>query len=334
MFKNSHMRLLMNLSGLQLLDPASEETPESAWIIPADVTADSLQDAIHYINQAEFSPPTFEEGVLAEHQLKRKLAPRKRAAFDDDEEGEDDDAMFEALGPTVRQAIDDDRPKKSPKKRKSRKELTEEEREQKRIERREREHQKLRKLKSQKHVRGEDDETDEEYDAIFFARERAFKEQNDQIYTAATRPGLVSVAKKPTKKPAKKSAEAATESESSEDDKDESDEDESEEEVVDEDEDEEEEAADSNDDGMAFVRRAMNNTLEEEEETGETQPDGSDGESRKRRRISVEKTQPDKDEEMGGMDKEGEDDEDDMPFARKPRVRGGFIVSEDDDDDE
>jgi replication fork protection complex subunit Tof1/Swi1 len=332
MFKNSHMRLLMNLAGLKLLDQTSEETPESAWIIPADVTADSLKDAIHYINQAEFSPPTFEEGVLAEHQLKRKLAPRKRAAFDDDEEGENDDAMFEALGPTVRKAIDD-RPKKSPKKRNPRKELTEEEREQKRIERRERERQKAKKYKSEARVRREDDETDEDYDLIFFARECALKEQNDQIYAAATRPGLVSVAKKPTKKPAKRSAEVATESESSEEDKDESDEDEDEDESGEEEEEEEEEAAESDDDGMAFIRKAMNNTLEEEEETEQAQLDGSDGESRKRRRISVEKTQPDKDEEMGGMDKEGEDDEDDMPSfaARRRRVRGGFEVSDDDE---
>lgn len=317
----------MNLAGLKLLGSASEETPESAWIIPADVTADSLKDAIHYINQAEFSPPTFDEGVLAEHQLKRKVAPRKRAAFDDDEEGENDDAMFEALGPTVRKAIDDDRPKKSPKKRKPRKGLTEEEREQKRIERREREYKKEKIYKSQARVRREDDETDEEYDSIFYARELASKEQNDQIYMAATRPGLVSVAKKPTKKPAKRSTKTATESESSEED-----EDESEEEEV-----EEEEEADSDDDGMAFIRNAMNNTLEEEEQTEEVQPDGSDGESRKRRRISVEKTQPGKDEEMSGMDKEGEDDEDDMPVAaaaRRPRVRGGFVISEDEDEDE
>ncbi|CAJ0553601.1 Ff.00g121130.m01.CDS01 [Fusarium sp. VM40] len=333
MFKNSHMRLLMNLAGLNLLGPASEETPESAWIIPADVTADSLKDAIHYINQAEFSPPTFDEGVLAEHQLKRKVAPRKRAAFDDDEEGENDDAMFEALGPTVRKAIDDDRPKKLPKKRKPRKELTEEEREQKRIERREREYKKEKIYKSQARVRREDDETDEEYDAIFYARELASKEQNDQIYMAATRPGLVSVAKKSTKKPAKKNAKTATESESSEEDEDE-DESEEEEEVG---EEEEEEEADSDNDGMAFIRNAMNNTLEEEEETEEAQPDGSDGESRKRRRISVEKTQPGKDEEMSGIDKEGEDDEDDMPVAaaaRRPRVRGGFVISEDEDEDE
>ena len=90
MFKNPYLRLLMNLAGLQLLGPASEESPDSIWVIPPEVTATQIKDTLHFINQAEFSPPTFEDGSSAEQQLKRKTAPRKKANFDDDDANEED----------------------------------------------------------------------------------------------------------------------------------------------------------------------------------------------------------------------------------------------------
>ncbi|KAJ3522562.1 hypothetical protein NM208_g12801 [Fusarium decemcellulare] len=173
MFKNSHLRLLMKLTGLELLGPASEETPESAWVIPATVSADTLKDAIHYINQAEFSPPTFEEGVLAEHQLKRKAAPRKKAAFDDDEEGEpDDELLFPIGGPTTRKVIDEERPKKTRKRRRRSSALDEpdpKELEERRRKRRENDYEKARKIKSEEFVKDGDDEFDSEEDEAFFA---------------------------------------------------------------------------------------------------------------------------------------------------------------------
>ncbi|KAF9770188.1 Topoisomerase 1-associated factor 1 [Fusarium sp. DS 682] len=308
MFKNSYMRLLMKLVGLKLLGPASEETPESAWAIPSDVSAEVLKDAIHYINQAEFNPPTFDEGVLAEHQLKRKSTQRKKADFDDDEEGELDDPMFASLGPTMSKPIgEEDETRKSPRQRKPRKELTEEERKKKRRERRKRDHERLMNIRSAEYVRPEDDETDSEYDEAFFARERETAAKAAAIRHVVERLPL-------SKKPTRKRAVAATESASSGE------------------EEKEDEASDSGDD---FIRRAMNATLEEEEEEQSegTLPDGSDGESRKRRRISVERTRHDEDEEMGGVDKKGEDDEDEAPaITRRPRVRGGFVVDSDDDE--
>ncbi|CVL10114.1 related to TOF1-topoisomerase I interacting factor 1 [Fusarium proliferatum] len=318
MFKNSHMRLLMKLVGLQLLGPASDETPESAWIIPSDVSADVLTDAIHYINQAEFSPPTFDEGVLAEHQLKRKSAPRKKADFDDDEEGELDDPMFGPLGPTVRKPIDEeDGPKKSPRKRRPRKELTEEERQKKRKERRRKEQEKVKRLRSEKYVRPEDDETDSEYDEVFYAREREAEAKASAIRHVAER---LIVSKKPTRKRGIAATESASSSEEHQGGGDDSD------------------SGHDSDSGDDFILRAMNTTLEEEN-GGQPEgalPDGSDGEGRKRRRISVEKTQPDEDEEMGGVNRNGDEDEDEDEapvVTRRPRVRGGFVVDSDDDDE-
>src|SRR5688572_14954079 len=101
MFKDSHLRLLMNLAGFQRLGLVTEETLESTWVVPSELPTETIKDILHYINQAEFSPPTFEEGVLAEHQLKRKHIPRKPAAFDDEDDVElDDEALFPAGGPT------------------------------------------------------------------------------------------------------------------------------------------------------------------------------------------------------------------------------------------
>ncbi|KAJ4008568.1 Topoisomerase 1-associated factor 1 [Fusarium irregulare] len=321
MFKNSYMRLLMNLVGIKLLGTSSDETPESLWIIPAEVSADVLKDGIHYINQAEFNPPTFEEGVLAEHQLKRKTAPRQRAAFDDDDDNDVlDHGDYTMSGPTARKVIDDNEGPKTPrKKRKPGKELTEEEKEEKRRRRRKAHLEKKNmEAKSTTLVTKSDDESDSEANEAFFARERKQAKRAPVRLLAGSLAADKEPAKKATKKTTKKRAATVTDSSSSSD--------------------EEDTAADTDDDddSTSFIRRAMNGTLreEEDEEMGDTLPDGSDGESRKRRRLSEEKAQPGEDKEMGGTDNKGQDDEDEeVPVVtRRPRVRGGFVVDSDDDE--
>ena len=86
MFKNPHLRLLMKLVGMERLAPTLDESLESGWIFPPGVTADTLKDSADLINKAEFSPPVFEENQSAADQLRRKPAPRRRAAFDDGED--------------------------------------------------------------------------------------------------------------------------------------------------------------------------------------------------------------------------------------------------------
>ncbi|KAM5342492.1 hypothetical protein ACJ41O_013458 [Fusarium nematophilum] len=336
MFKNSHLRLLMKLAGLQLLGSASEETPESAWIIPASVSADALKDTIHYISQAEFSPPTFEEGVLAEHQLKRKPAPRKKAAFDDDEEGEPDDELplFPPGGPTVRKVVDEEeRPKKKPRKRR-RREVGDAELEERRRKRRERKLESDRRIKSAEFVKDGDDEFDEEQDEVFFANERRILAEADRLLKAGGAAGGLfdSIPDVPKKSAAATTALSDSENTVDEDDDDMADEEE-EDDTVDEEE-EEDDTADEEDDDMAFIRKAMSSAIEDEQETEGTLPDGSDGEARKRRRVSTPQDE-DEDDEMGGVDKgasRAEEDEDAAPVARRPRFRGGFIMDSDDDE--
>lgn len=106
----------MRLAGFERLAPTLDETPESSWVVPTHLSSEQLQDSLDLINKAEFDPPTFEDGKLAQDQLRRKTAPRKKAVFDDDEDGidDDDDILFPAGGPTNRKVADDflDKPKK------------------------------------------------------------------------------------------------------------------------------------------------------------------------------------------------------------------------------
>ncbi|POR39573.1 Topoisomerase 1-associated factor 1 [Tolypocladium paradoxum] len=312
MFKNSYLRLLMSLCGFKLLGPASEETPESSWIVPEDIPADHLKDSLHFINQAEFSPPTFEDGVLAEHQLKRKTVLRKKAAFDDDEDGElDDEFLFPAGGPTARKAVD--APKKPKKTRRVRRKGSEEEPDDEALDekarkRRERELEKLRRIKSALYVRDGDDEFDSDEDEAFFARERAIADRAKRAAESARGTGD-SVAP-----PKKRKSEALL--------------------AVSDDDDE---------DDFSFAQKALSSQEDAEaSEADDTPVDISEGEGRKRRRVSVD---PD-DEETPGVDEEDVDmeasvatsmeaeDAEDAPVVvtRRPRVRGGFIVDSDDDE--
>ncbi|KFG80939.1 drug resistance protein MdrA [Metarhizium anisopliae] len=314
MFKNAHLRLLMKLSGMQLMGPASEETPESLWIIPETISADQLKDTIHFINQAEFSPPTFEDGFLAEHQLKRKAAPKKKAAFDDEEDADDDgflddETLFPAGGPTARKLADEKKkPKKTRRRRKANNtvELDDSVVEEKVRKRREKELEKARKIKSALYVRDGDDEFDSDEDEAFFAREREI---------AARAKKAAESAREPTLLPKKRKSTAVSD-------------------VSDEDEEEEEQ------DDLSLARRILSSQEGGESDTDDTPVDLSDGEARKRRRVSVEERDGDNDADMDidiitkmteMQDDDGEETTQ-VVVTRRPRVRGGFIMDSDDDE--
>lgn len=315
MFKNSHLRLLMKLSGIQLMGPASEETPESLRIIPEDVSADHLKDTIHFINQAEFSPPTFEDGVLAENQLKRKTVPRKKAAFDDEEGDDDDDGflddgtLFPAGGPTARQVADEKKkPKKTHRKRRAGSDIEEADDsalEEKARKRREKELEKARRIKSALYVRDGDDEFDSDEDDAFFARER-------EIATRAKNAAATAV-NEPVLPQRKRKSEALLDMSDDEDG-----------------------------DDLTLARRMLSSQEDRESETDDTPVDLSDGESRKRRKMSVEEPDEDGDgdedmdvdivSKIAEMADEDGEEAAEVVVARRPRVRGGFVMDSDDDE--
>ncbi|KFA54690.1 hypothetical protein S40293_00802 [Stachybotrys chartarum IBT 40293] len=321
MLKNSYLRLLMKLSDFEMLGTPSEEDLESAWVIPGHVTAEQLKDTLHYINQAEFSPPTFDEGVTAEDQLKRKVAARKRVNYDDDDEEDiDDEALFEPGGPTAMKIIDEDRQQKKPRKRRrkasSGNELEDSDMDERARKRREREREKARKVKSAMYVKDGDDDFDSDEDEQFFARERAIATQAAMAAKSAVPASILSTAPSKTR-PARI--------------------------VVDDDEDE-----DEDDDEANLVRRMLSSQEEpaDASDTDDTPVDAESGsEGRKRRRVARSAGDDEADDQLDmdvnpemEMDEApakgvpADDDEDGPVLVKRPRVRGGFVVDSDDDE--
>jgi replication fork protection complex subunit Tof1/Swi1 len=324
MFKNSHLRLLMTVAGFQRLGPASEETRDSSWVVPGEVSADLLKDTLHYINQAEFNPPTFEEGVLAENQLRRKTVPRKKAAFDDDDEGGvdflDDEMLFPAGGPTARKAIDDPAKPKKTRRRRKQKDEDPEAPDEKARKRREREREKARKVKSALYVKEGDDEFDSEEDEAFFAREREIKARAERLARSAAAGSASDAAGTAAKRKKRKSDVFSEESDEDDNDND-------------------------------VLKRVLSSQDGGDSDTDDTTVDVSDGEARKKRRVSVKSknimddnegrdASGEEDVAMTALDKAavaspgGDDEEDEeVPVpVRRPRVRGGFVIDSDDDE--
>jgi replication fork protection complex subunit Tof1/Swi1 len=348
MFKNPHLRLLMKLAGFECLAPQLDETPESDWIIPSKFTADQLKESLDLIGRAEFDPPTFEDGQLAEDQLRRKAAPRaprKKAVFDDDDEGiddDDDEMLFPAGGPTARKAdhSDADKPKKARRRIRQAKELTEEEREEKARRRREREREKARRFKSDVYVHASDDETDEEYDREFFAKEAKLREKQKSITKGATTTVLPPSPKMPA---TKRKAAALLDTDVEESDSDDDDDDELGDRTK----------RKSTDDELLLTQDSVSSrnrdptpVADEDDKSSEdtdNTPLSSSSHAAsattgraKRRRLSKESEPTRVDTDPVVIDKEmGDVDDEDIPKTltrRRPRAKAGFIIDSSDEE--
>ena len=333
--KNGYLRLLMTTVGMRRLTPYLEEDLDSLWTIPSEVTADELKERIDLINSAEFNPPVFEEGVLAENEIRRKsAAPRKRADYLSEDDGSDGDLemLFEAGGPTNRKAIDAPKKKKSGKRlrRQRSTEPDDEELDEKRQRRKERELEKRRKIKSEMYVRESDDDSDADW-SEFMQKEEGLRKMMQRIADEAGRsvPGVLQ-------------SEASTKKRNSSI-------------MID--------SSDEEDDIMALDSSLKRGGIEDSEsssgedgkETQDTTLSSQGSESvertRKRRRISMESDAESEDgrEENGSVEKvEHEDadadadadmdrEDDDEPVAsyvRRPRGRAtaGFIIDDSDDE--
>lgn len=330
MFKNSHLRLLMKLVGFERLVPTVDETPESAWIIPSHLTVDQIQDSLDLIKKAEFSPPTFEDGKLAEDQLRRKTAPRKKAVFDDDDDGivdDDDDILFPAGGPTARKVADEflDKPKKTRRRRRrgsDAEELSEELLEEKARARKEREKAKAHRFKSELFVHASDDESDDDGErwAEFYANEEKIRQRQKEAARGAT--GVTtSAAPKPVEK---RKLQVLLSADSDNDDdlilpeESDNDEDSSRPKKSQGDDDEDSDAAGTDDTPLS------------------SSPHVGSVSSAKRRRLSKEPAAPQEAPSVD-VDMEDADDDEDIPASKPaPRARGraraGFIVDSSDEE--
>ncbi|KAI0388967.1 timeless protein [Xylariaceae sp. FL0594] len=344
MFKNSHLRLLMRLSGFERLAPTLDETPESSWIIPPRLSSDALQDTLDLIGKAEFDPPIFEDGTSAQDQLRRKSVPRKKAVFDDedgiDDNDDEDGILFPAGGPTTRKVADKflDKPRKIRRRRRHSdvEPLTEEQLEEKERKRREKERAKAKRFKSELFVHASDDESDDEGRwAEFYANEERIRQKQK-----AAALGLSSGpagAKLPPKAAEKRKAE-----------------------LIDDDSDDNDDDDDDLLDSGRTGRGGINGDGDEEEEnvsgtentplsSSPTSSSASASASAKRRRVAKEPPSPssapaattngdgdgdgDGDEVMGDADEEEEDIPVPKPTQRRrPRARAGFLVDSSDEE--
>ncbi|KAI0122816.1 topoisomerase 1-associated factor 1 [Xylariales sp. AK1849] len=325
MFKNPHLRLLMKLVGFERLAPTLDETPESAWVIPSALSADQLKESLDLINKAEFDPPTFEDGELAQDQLRRRTAPRKKAVFDDEDDagGDDnDEILFPAGGPTARKVAvnDTDKPKKTRRRRRGKDAdpLTDKQLEEKAKARREKEKEKARRFKSDVYVHASDDETDEEYDREFFANEQRIR---DKQKTTATNAKMV--VKPPSPKlVSKRKAEVLLLSDNSDSD---------------------DEPVLTQESNASSRAEGVGNDGDEDESGTDTTPLSSSPRAgsvasgkAKRRRVSKEPS-PAPATAADDEDMADADDDEDIPASkpvarRRPRAKAGFIIESSDEE--
>ncbi|KAH9901906.1 timeless protein [Xylariomycetidae sp. FL2044] len=337
MFKNGHLRLLMKLVGFERLAPTLDETPDSAWVIPSNKTADQLQDSLDLVNKAEFDPPTFEDGALAEDQLRRKTAPRKKAVFDDDEGEEnddDDEILFPAGGPTVMKSADNpDKAKKTRRRRRrsDAEEPTEEQLEEKARARREKELAKARRFKSELFVHASDDESDDEgrWDE-FYANEERIRQRQKAVALGLSK--AISSPKVAEKRKARVLL-------SDNDDDSDNDED-----LIMTQESATSSRAPANDDGGDDDESEASGT---DNTPLSSSPHGGSTSSAKRRRLSKDSSavvavigSGSEDKVMKDADADEEDeDEDDIPASKpaaqqrkRPRARAGFLIDSSDEE--
>ena len=194
MFKDSKLRLLMTLAGFERL--SVEDEPNATWIIPSFLTSAQLKHTRETIEQHR-NRPVFEYGeddpMTAEELLRRKPTEKtKRAEYDDDSEGDgivgDNVVEEEFLFPPNQRLSHKSALNELKRKRRKRhtassgdeSELDEATREARRKARELADLEKRRKIKSHDFVGDSDDETDEERDREFFAREEARRKGQGQ----------------------------------------------------------------------------------------------------------------------------------------------------------
>ena len=162
LFKDKYLRLLLTTVGLHRLGTA--EDSEASWIIPSELSAKQLQEAVEQIQKTEFDPPTFEEGQLAQDLIRNKSTGRQGQTFDSDSESEREIVDGQMFPPNLREArqVNGERPKKRRLMRRNHAELTDEQVEERAKERRRRERERNSKIKSQLIVEESDDEEGDE----------------------------------------------------------------------------------------------------------------------------------------------------------------------------
>lgn len=186
LFKDKHLRLLLTTLGFQRIGLA--EDTDASWIIPSELSAAQLTDALDQIKKAEFDPPAFEDDKTAADFIRSKAQGRRGTTFDDNDSdtdasssgGDIDQAIFPPNLREKRKHVDgEDKPKK--RRKRNAVERTDEELEERRRAKERKDREKNAKIKSKLFITESDDETDAEADAEFFRLEEERRKKTDGV---------------------------------------------------------------------------------------------------------------------------------------------------------
>ncbi|KAK2760203.1 Topoisomerase 1-associated factor 1 [Arachnomyces sp. PD_36] len=196
MFKNARLRLLMTLSDFERT--GAEDVPGATWAIPSFVTSSMLDVTRESIFKHRADPPKDIDGYDPREQLRRKPTAESRDTyqgtldvdFGSGSEGEElaaDEVLFPANIRSKAAALNELKQKRR-KRRKADGEkdpLDDETLEERRRVREANALARQRKIKSDLYIHASDEETDEEADVDFFAREEERrKEQAKRVHDA------------------------------------------------------------------------------------------------------------------------------------------------------
>nr|OQO23010.1 hypothetical protein B0A51_09179 [Rachicladosporium sp. CCFEE 5018] len=186
-FKDKHLRLLLLVVGYQRL--GSTDDVDAAWLLPSELSSQTLQNRLERIQKAGFDPPTFEDGKSAGEMIKAKGSYTSRSAavntFDSDSAASDTEPALDAEGnalfpPNERSKRANDADDAAPKKRRRLRRAADnsgdedvdpEAEARKAAARAKAQKERDAKIKSRLRVTASDDESDEGRDAVFFAKE-------------------------------------------------------------------------------------------------------------------------------------------------------------------
>lgn len=184
LFKDNKLKLLLKLIGYERLD--LEDVPGATWLLPSAISSAELKAALEKIQKGERGDTleSYPNVKAPEQYLRRKpnaviTENDEHVILESDSEGEesfDENLLFPAGGPTNYESNRPAKPKKNVLRRK-RKELANDEKSARADARRKKEIEKRRRIKSDVFINPSDDETDEEKDREFYAKEEERKRE-------------------------------------------------------------------------------------------------------------------------------------------------------------
>ncbi|KMU75247.1 mating-type switching protein swi1 [Coccidioides immitis RMSCC 3703] len=200
MFRNARLRLLMRLAGLERLD---EDVLGASWMIPSSVPSSNLKEYHELIEKHCESPAEDIDGVDPRDLMRRKRTAAdtdssrheftENVNFGSDSEGEDDGVLFPPNLPERSKAL---KTLKQRRRRRRRSDDAEESGpdeavlEARRTAREKNALERQRKIKSDLYVHASDDESDEEADIEFFAKEEMRRQAQARRVAEALETGM------------------------------------------------------------------------------------------------------------------------------------------------